>query len=203
MYGMEKIKYLWEKQFPNILFLNYNRFSCQSHCDYTQYCSIPGDIKYTHHIIVPNPNIAKSMSVDKTIWEIPCKSIKLSELQEEKKTGMNIPLISHLPTGAPIVAKPVSVLPQKTQQTITARTQRNCIWLRGLPFEAQVEHILEFLGDHAQSIERIVYQEVHFAYSYRVIDFMIIHFLYNHDFFVTVIFSSINRDVYPAKYVFK
>ena len=202
-YGMQRIMDLWEKQFPNVVFLCYNDFSCQSHCDYTLYCSIPGDIKYKHHIIVPNPNIAKSMSVDKTIWEIPCKSIKLSELQEEKKTGMNIPLISHLPTGAPIVAKPVSVLPQKTQQTITARTQRNCIWLRGLPFEAQVEHILEFLGDHAQSIERIVYQEVHFAYSYRVIDFMIIHFLYHHDFFITVIISSINRDVYPAKYVFK
>ena len=202
-YGMKRIMDLWEKQFPNVVLLCYTDFSCQSHCDYTQYCNIPEDIKYIHHIIVPNPNIAKSMSVDKTIWEIPCKSIKLSELQEEKKTGMKIPLISRLPTAAPIVAKPVSVLPQKTQQTITSRTQRNCIWLRGLPFEAQVEHILEFLGDHAQSIERIVYQEVHFAYSYRVIDFMIIHFLYHHDFFVTVIFSSINRDVYPAKCVFK
>ena len=197
-YGMKRIMDLWEKQFPNVVLLCYTDFSCQSHCDYTQYCNIPEDIKYIHHIIVPNPNIAKSMSVDKTIWEIPCKSIKLSELQEEKKTGMNIPLISHLPTEALIVDKPVSVLPQQTQQTITAGTQRNCIWLRGLPYEAQVEHILEFLGDHT-----CIVSHFHFVYSAGVIDFLIIHFLYHHDFFVTVIISSINRDVYPAKCVFK
>ena len=29
-----------------------------------------------------NPNIAKSMSVEQTIWEIPCEGIELSELQE-------------------------------------------------------------------------------------------------------------------------
>ena len=76
----------------------------------------------------------------------------------------NIPLIPHLPTAAPAaVAMPVSVLPQ---QMITAGTRKDCIRLRGLPYEAQVEHILEFLGDHAQSI---VYQGVHMVYNAQVI----------------------------------
>ena len=77
----------------------------------------------------------------------------------------NIPLIPHLPTAAPAVAMPVSVLPQ---QMITAGTRKDCIRLRGLPYEAQVEHILEFLGDHAQSI---VYQGVHMVYNAQVIIF--------------------------------
>ena len=140
-YGMQRIMDLWEKQFPNVVFLCYNDFSCQSHCDYTLYCSIPGDIKYKHHIIVPNPNIAKSMPVDETIWEIPCKSIKLSELKEDEseknKTGTNVP-------------------------------QKDCIELRGLPYEAKTEHILEFLGDHSKNI---VYKGVHMVNDAEVIDF--------------------------------
>ncbi len=51
------------------------------------------------------------------------------------------------------------------QQIITAGTRKDCIRLRGLPYEAQVEHILEFLGDHAKSI---VYQGVHMVYNAQV-----------------------------------
>ena len=108
------------------------------------------------------------MTVDETIWEIPCQSIKLSELQydsEENKTVMNIPLISQLPTTAPAVAKSFSEL---VLQVTTARTQKDCIRLRRLPYEAEVEHIIEFLGDHSQSI---VYQGVHLVYNAQVIDF--------------------------------
>ena len=167
-YGMEKIMDLWEKQFPNVVLSCYDHFSCQSHCDYTLWCEITADIKYTHHRIVPNPNIAKAMTVDETIWEIPCQSIKLSELQydsEENKTVPNIPLISQLPTAAPAVAKSFSKL---VLQLTTDRTQNDCIRLRRLPYEAEVEHIVEFLGDHSQSI---VYQGVHMVYNAQVIDF--------------------------------
>ncbi|XP_066954813.1 epithelial splicing regulatory protein 1 isoform X1 [Macrobrachium rosenbergii] len=61
------------------------------------------------------------------------------------------PLIAQLPQ--------VPLLPQ---QIITSGTRKDCIRLRGLPFEAQVEHILEFLGEHAKSI---VYQGVHMVYN--------------------------------------
>lgn len=61
------------------------------------------------------------------------------------------PLIAQLPH--------VPLLPQ---QIITSGTRKDCIRLRGLPFEAQVEHILEFLGEHAKSI---VYQGVHMVYN--------------------------------------
>lgn len=64
------------------------------------------------------------------------------------------PLIAQLPQ--------VPLLPQ---QIITSGTRKDCIRLRGLPFEAQVEHILEFLGEHAKSI---VYQGVHMVYNAHV-----------------------------------
>ena len=74
----------------------------------------------------------------------------------------NLPLIPPLPTTAPSAAVAMPVLPQ---QMITAGTRKDCIRLRGLPYEAQVEHILEFLGDHAKSI---VYQGVHMVYNAQV-----------------------------------
>jgi len=61
------------------------------------------------------------------------------------------------PTLAPM--SPMTVIPQ---QMITAGTRKDCIRLRGLPYEAQVEHILEFLGDHAKNI---VYQGVHMVFN--------------------------------------
>merc|ERR1719474_459807 len=54
---------------------------------------------------------------------------------------------------------PMAVIPQ---QLITAGTRKDCIRLRGLPYEAQVEHILEFLGDHAKNI---VFQGVHMVFN--------------------------------------
>eukprot|EP00096_Caligus_rogercresseyi_P001636 TRINITY_DN1272_c0_g1_i1.p1 TRINITY_DN1272_c0_g1~~TRINITY_DN1272_c0_g1_i1.p1 ORF type:complete len:517 (+),score=134.00 TRINITY_DN1272_c0_g1_i1:384-1934(+) len=53
----------------------------------------------------------------------------------------------------------LSVLPQ---QLITSGTKRDCIRLRGLPYEAQVEAILEFLEEHGKNI---VYQGIHMVYN--------------------------------------
>jgi len=62
---------------------------------------------------------------------------------------------------------PVSVLPTHLLPPtyITLGTRRDCIRLRGLPYEAQVEHILQFLGDHAKSI---IFQGVHMVYNAQV-----------------------------------
>merc|ERR1711936_33775 len=68
--------------------------------------------------------------------------------------GGSAPLIPSLPP-----VPPMAVIPQ---QLITAGTRKDCIRLRGLPYEAQVEHILEFLGDHAKNI---VYQGVHMVFN--------------------------------------
>ena len=68
------------------------------------------------------------------------------------------PLISHLPTS-PL---PGVILPQ---QLITSGTQRDCIRLRGLPFEASVTDILTFLGEHSRNI---VFQGVHMVYNAQV-----------------------------------
>lgn len=48
------------------------------------------------------------------------------------------------------------------EQTATNSGKRDCIRLRGLPFEAQVEDVLYFLGEHSKNI---VYQGVHMVYS--------------------------------------
>ena len=39
-----------------------------------------------------------------------------------------------------------------TFQVITAGTLKDCIRLRGLPYEADVEQILNFLGEHGKNI---------------------------------------------------
>lgn len=60
---------------------------------------------------------------------------------------------------------PISNYPLLPQHVITSGTRKDCIRLRGLPYEAQVEHILDFLGDYAKNI---VYQGVHMVYNAQV-----------------------------------
>ena len=55
------------------------------------------------------------------------------------------------------------------QQMITCGTQKDCIRLRGLPFESSVQDILTFLGEYARNI---VFQGVHMVYNAQVINRM-------------------------------
>lgn len=64
------------------------------------------------------------------------------------------PLIAQLPQ--------MQLLPQ---HVITSGVEKNCIRLRGLPYEAKVEHILHFLDDFAN---HIIYQGVHLVYNAQV-----------------------------------
>ena len=75
-----------------------------------------------------------------------------------------LPLMPHLPhLGTPPPPGPAAgALPQ---QMITRGTNRNCIRLRGLPYEANIENILEFLGEHAK---KIVHMGVHMVYNVQV-----------------------------------
>ena len=95
------------------------------------------------------------------------------------------PLMPCLPPTIP----PMTVIPQ---QLITAGTRKDCIRLRGLPYEAQVEHILEFLGDHAKNI---VYQGVHMVFNAQV---TVIHYAYFMYLMLTLI-----RDNRVVKHLFK
>ncbi|KAL3080336.1 hypothetical protein niasHS_012441 [Heterodera schachtii] len=47
-------------------------------------------------------------------------------------------------------------------QQRAAQRQRDCLRLRGLPYEAQVQQVIEFLGPHAQ---RVMFQGVHMIYN--------------------------------------
>ncbi|XP_037283589.2 epithelial splicing regulatory protein fusilli isoform X1 [Rhipicephalus microplus] len=65
-------------------------------------------------------------------------------------------------TAQPLIAS-LPQVPLLPQQMLPSRSSRkDCIRLRGLPYEAQVETILEFLGEHSQAI---VYQGVHMVYN--------------------------------------
>ncbi|XP_044746833.1 RNA-binding protein fusilli [Coccinella septempunctata] len=60
------------------------------------------------------------------------------------------------------ILPPIHPVPLLPQHIITSGTRKDCIRLRGLPYEAQVEHILDFLGDYAKNI---VFQGVHMVYN--------------------------------------
>lgn len=62
----------------------------------------------------------------------------------------------------PVLPLPPPFLPQ---YIITSGTRKDCVRLRGLPYEALVEHILEFMGEHAK---HIVYRGVHMVYNSQV-----------------------------------
>lgn len=64
----------------------------------------------------------------------------------------------------PLIAQ-IPQVPLLPQHIITSGTRKDCIRLRGLLYEAQVEHILEFLGEHAKNI---VFQGVHMVYNAQV-----------------------------------
>lgn len=68
----------------------------------------------------------------------------------------------------PQIQPPVPLVPQFV---ITSGVRKDCIRLRGLPYEASVENILEFLGDFSKNI---VYQGVHMVYNSQVNNFIFI-----------------------------
>ncbi|RZF37025.1 hypothetical protein LSTR_LSTR004713 [Laodelphax striatellus] len=67
-------------------------------------------------------------------------------------------------TPAPLLALPAlpQPMPLLPQHVVISGTRKDCIRLRGLPHEAQLENILEFLGEHAKNI---VVQGVHMVYT--------------------------------------
>ena len=65
----------------------------------------------------------------------------------------------------PLIAQVPQPFPVIPQQIITSGSRKDCIRLRGLPFEAQVEHILQFLGDLAHMIK---VQGVHMVINAQV-----------------------------------
>jgi epithelial splicing regulatory protein 1/2 len=89
----------------------------------------------------------------------------LNRCLEPKAAEMppQLPLVTPVAPVPPNVSQvPQVAVPIMSQHIITSGTRKDCIRLRGLPYEAQVEHILEFLGEHAKNI---VYQGVHMVYN--------------------------------------
>jgi epithelial splicing regulatory protein 1/2 len=74
--------------------------------------------------------------------------------------GNGLPLGTGLPNG--LLPSAAHLYPQ---QCVIQGQRKDCVRLRGLPYEAQVHHILEFLGDFAK---HIVFQGVHMVYNAQV-----------------------------------
>ena len=88
-----------------------------------------------------------------------------------------LPLIPNLPQ-APLM------LPQ---QLITSGTHRDCIRLRGLPYEATVTDILTFLGEHSRNI---VFQGVHMVFNAQVRFYNTVWIVFTRQFDVQFTFNS-------------
>ncbi|KAI1904260.1 hypothetical protein AGOR_G00003850 [Albula goreensis] len=71
-----------------------------------------------------------------------------AEVQQVLNRYMSTPLISTLPPP-PIVPMPVLATPP----FLTSSSSRDCVRLRGLPYTAAIEDILEFMGEHAVDIK--------------------------------------------------
>ncbi|KAL6729527.1 hypothetical protein Aduo_000574 [Ancylostoma duodenale] len=54
------------------------------------------------------------------------------------------------------------VVKRSTEPSAANGTRRDCVRLRGLPYEARVEHVVEFLGEHARFIQ---FQGVHMVFN--------------------------------------
>ncbi|CAD6186413.1 unnamed protein product [Caenorhabditis auriculariae] len=54
------------------------------------------------------------------------------------------------------------VVKRSSEPSAQSGSRRECIRLRGLPYEAQVQHVVDFLGEHARSIQ---YQGVHMVFN--------------------------------------
>ncbi|EYC45368.1 hypothetical protein Y032_0431g1337 [Ancylostoma ceylanicum] len=54
------------------------------------------------------------------------------------------------------------VVKRSTEPSAGNGTRRDCVRLRGLPYEARVEHVVEFLGEHARFIQ---FQGVHMVFN--------------------------------------
>lgn len=74
--------------------------------------------------------------------------------ETSSSSSSHSPLIPSLPQ--------VPLIPQ---QLMPSGSRKDCIRLRGLPYEAQVEQILEFLSEHSKNI---VFQGVHMVYNAQV-----------------------------------
>ncbi|XP_077085004.1 epithelial splicing regulatory protein 2 isoform X1 [Siphateles boraxobius] len=72
-----------------------------------------------------------------------------AEVQQVLNRYMSTPLISTLPPPPPMVSMPVLATPP----FITTGNTRDCIRLRGLPYTAAIEDILEFMGEHTIDIK--------------------------------------------------
>ena len=78
----------------------------------------------------------------------------------------NVPLIPHLPN----TTLPPAAAIAASQHLITTGSRKDCIRLRGLPYEANTEHILDFLGEHARGIvERGVHMIVNKEVCVRIL----------------------------------
>ncbi|XP_056317732.1 epithelial splicing regulatory protein 2 isoform X2 [Danio aesculapii] len=73
-----------------------------------------------------------------------------AEVQQVLNRYMSTPLISTLPPPPPQM---VSVPVLATPPFITTGSTRDCIRLRGLPYTAAIEDILEFMGEHTIDIK--------------------------------------------------
>ncbi|CAG9763841.1 unnamed protein product [Ceutorhynchus assimilis] len=71
---------------------------------------------------------------------------------------LNRSIMMEPPPTPQLPPMPMPNYPLLPQHVIMSGTRKDCVRLQGLPYESQVEHILDFLGEYAKNI---MYQGVH------------------------------------------
>ncbi|KAF2357493.1 RNA recognition motif domain [Trinorchestia longiramus] len=94
----------------------------------------------------------RSTSAEVMNRSMDIRHMDTQQQQQQQQQPQLPPLIAQLPTLPPLLP----------QQSVTLGTRRDCIRLRGLPFEATIENVLDFLGEYAKHIQ---FHGVHMVYT--------------------------------------
>lgn len=94
--------------------------------------------------------------LNRSLEPVPLPSIETQEIALHSVA----PIFQQFPPSQ--IATGFIIPRPQQQQMITSGTQKDCVRIRGLPYEATVSEILAFLGEYSR---HIVYQGVHLVYN--------------------------------------
>ncbi|KRX48674.1 Epithelial splicing regulatory protein 2 [Trichinella britovi] len=114
-----------------------------------------------HKEVIGSRYIELFRSTSAEVQQVINKSLEVAKI--DLNTMPTVGLLGSLPPrGAIPTPVPGQIQPILPPQAFITGCRKDCVRLRGLPYEAEVQHILEFLGEFSK---HIVLQGVHMVYN--------------------------------------